>query len=316
VERLSGTRIASVLILAVVAAALAWVVSPAALPGVTRIVVLAGAVMSLNLLIGNLGLISMGHGLFIGAGAYIVAVANVKYGVPVGQGALLAIGGAVLLAIVTGFMVLRARALFFALLTLAFSQVAFVFVARDYSLTGGDDGLVGIDIPAWLDGDVQKHLLAVATTTLVCLLILIMLASPFGATLRAIRDNRDRVASLGANPTFHEFVGYIIASALGAMVGVTAAVTREAVEPGVFSWVTGATLLVMVALGGRSAFFGPIVGLAILELTRSWVQSFSEHGDLAIGALVILCALLFPEGVAPWANDVFAAHRARKREAG
>src|SRR5690349_17539899 len=185
------------LALGLLAAALAWIVPESHLPGVTRIVMLSGAVMSLNLLIGNAGLVSMGHGLFLGVGAYVVAVMNVKYGVGVGWAALCAIAASLVVAIIASIIALRARLLFFALLTLALGQVAFVFVARNYRLTGGDDGLVGITLPHWLDSDVTQHLVAVVATTAVCALLMALLASPFGATLRAVRDNSDRVASLG-----------------------------------------------------------------------------------------------------------------------
>ncbi len=296
---LSSRRIAILLAIAIAAALLAAIVPEARLPPITRTVVFAGAAMALNLLIGNAGLISIGQGLFLGLGAYVVAVANIKHGVPLYwciPGAL--VGSLVVGAIAAG-IALRARALFFALLTLALSQVGFVFVARNYDLTGGDDGLVGVQVPGWLSGDVPEHLLAVTATTAVCLLLMVLLASPFGATLRAVRDNSERVASLGGNPKVYEFAAFVIAGFLGAMMGIVAAVTDRAVEPGIISWVTGATLLVMVALGGRFTFFGPMIGAVILELTRTYVQAHSTHADLVVGIIVVLCALSFPEGIVP-----------------
>jgi branched-chain amino acid transport system permease protein len=81
--------------------------------------------------------------------------------------------------------------------------------------------------------------------------------------------------------------------------GIVMVMTQQTIEPGVFSWTTGTTLLVMVALGGRFTFFGPIVGVLFLELTRSTVQRYSSHGDLIVGALVAFCAMAFPEGIVP-----------------
>jgi branched-chain amino acid transport system permease protein len=224
---------------------------------------------------------------------------NVKYGVGVGWAALCAIGASFGVAKVAGIIALRARLLFFALLTLALGQVAFVFVARNYRLTGGDDGLVGITLPHWLDSDVTQHLLAVVATTAVCAFLMALLASPFGATLRAVRDNSDRVASLGGNPKRYEFAAFVIAGVLGSIMGIVAAATEQAVEPTLVSWTTGATLLVMVALGGRFTFFGPIFGVILLELTRGLVQARSTHADLVVGLLVVACAVAFPEGIGP-----------------
>jgi branched-chain amino acid transport system permease protein len=313
VEQFSLRRLAILLLIGLAAAALPWIVPEANLRGITRIVMLSGAVMSLNLLIGNAGLVSMGHGLFLGVGAYVVAILNIKHGVGVGWAALCAIGVSLIVAIVAGIVALRARLLFFALLTLALGQVAFVFVARNYSLTGGDDGLVGITLPHWLDTDVAQHLLAVGVTTAVCLVLMALLASPFGTTLRAVRDNSDRVASLGGNPKRYEFAAFVIAGVLGSIMGVVAATTEQAVEPSLVSWTTGATLLVMVALGGRFTFFGPIVGVIILETARGFVQARSSHADLAVGLLVVLCAVIFPEGIGP-RLQALAIDRRRARE--
>ena len=298
-EQLTSQRLLTLLLLGLAAALLVLVVPEARLPTITRTVMLAGAAMSLNLLIGNAGLVSMGHGLFLGLGAYVVAVGNIKHNVSLAWCMLAAVLASLVVAAISGIIALRARALFFALLTLALGQVAFVFVARNYALTGGDDGLVGVNVPAWLDGDLPQHLLAVAATTAVCVVLLVLLASPFGAVLRALRDNSERVASLGGNPKLYEMIAFVIAGVLGGIMGIVAALTDQAVEPTLISWTTGATLLVMVALGGRFTFLGPIAGVVILELTRSYVQMHSSHADLFVGLLVVVCAIAFPEGIGP-----------------
>jgi branched-chain amino acid transport system permease protein len=298
-EQLSFRRVFGVLAVGLAALSLAWLVPATQLPEITRIVVLAATAMSLNLLIGNAGLVSIGHGLFLGAGAYVFAIANIRYGWSLGWGVLAAIVFSLLLGAVSAIIALRARALFFALLTLALGQVGFVFTARNYDLTGGDDGLVGVTVPDWIGSDVDHHILAVLVATLVCLALLVLLASPFGATLRAVRDNSDRVASLGANPRIFEFTAFVIAGVFGSMMGIVAAITENSVVPDIVSWTTGATLLVMVALGGRFTFFGPILGAIILETARTFVQSHSSHADFFVGLLVICCALAFPEGIVP-----------------
>lgn len=298
-EHLSSRRALILLLLGLAAAALVLVVPESRLPAVTRTVMLAGAAMSLNLLIGNAGLVSMGHGLFLGFGAYVVAIGSVKLGWSLTLCIVVTISSAVVLAAVSAIIALRARALFFGLLTMALGQVAFVFVARNYALTGGDDGLVGVTVPRWLDSDLAQHFVAVGMTTGVCLLLLVILASPFGAVLRALRDNPERVASLGGNPKYVEFVAFLIAGVLAAIMGIVAAISDQAVEPTLISWTTGATLLVMVALGGRFTFLGPILGVVILETTRNLVQTYSEHADLVVGLLVMACAIAFPEGIGP-----------------
>lgn len=282
---------------------LPFVMPTSMLPELTRLVVLAGAAMTLNLLVGATGLISMGQGLFFGFGAYAVAIGTIKLGVPYWRAALFGLVVAVPLSAVVALISLRARHLFFGLLTLAIGQVAFVLVARSYELTGGDDGLVGVAIPAWLEPDMARHLLAVGVLVGVGLFLLRLLASPFGTMLGAVRDNADRIASLGGNPKLYEIMAMVIAGTLGTVFGILSATTEGNVDPQMFSWATSAMLLMMVALGGRSLFLGPILGTVLLELSRAYTQIHSANADLVVGVLVIVCAVLFPEGLAPPVND-------------
>lgn len=298
-ERFSARRLALLLASGLALCLLPLVLPATALPEITRIVVLAGVAMCLNLLVGTSGLISMGQGLFLGFGAYAVALGTLRYNLSYGQAALLALALALPLSLIVALISLRARHLFFGLLTMAIGQVAFVLVARNYELTGGDDGLFGIDPPSWAQSELAQHYLAVAAFIVVCLILLRLLASPFGATLGAIRDNPDRIASLGGNPKLYEIAVMVIGGMLTTVFGVVWAATEGGVEPSLFSWVTSALLLMMVALGGRSIFLGPLLGVLILEVSRVYLHKYSSNSDLVVGALVIACAIFFPEGVGP-----------------
>lgn len=298
-ERFNIGRLGALAVIGAIFALLPLVLSSAVLPEATRLLVIAGAAMSLNMLVGSTGLISLGQGLFFGMGAYVVAVGTIRYGLGYWQAASLAIALAIPLSALVAFISLRARHMFFGLLTMAVGQVAFVFVARSYKLTGGDDGLVGIVIPSWLDNDIAQHFFALGVFLVVGLILLRLLASRMGALLGAVRDNPDRVASLGGNPKVVELIAMVIAGTFGAVFGVLWAATEGSVEPGLFSWVMSAMLLMMVALGGRSMFLGPFIGAVILEVTRAYMQTRSANADLVVGIVVILCAVMFPEGVGP-----------------
>lgn len=291
---------ASVLPLAVIAAlfALAPLVLPAAhLPAVTRLLVISGAAISLNVMVGATGLLSMGQGLFLGLGAYAVALGTIRFRLDYWTASALALALAVPLAALVALVSLRARHLFFGLITMAIGQVGFVFVSRNYQFTGGDDGLVGVVLPRWLDNDFAQHFFALGVFLVVGLMLLKVLASPFGAMLSAVRDNPNRVASLGGNPKTFEFVAMLLASVLGTLFGALWSCTEGSVEPGLISWVMSAMLLMMVALGGRSLFIGPVIGAAVLELSRDYVQAQSSNADLVVGLIVIACAVFFPEGL-------------------
>lgn len=290
---------------------------PAYLPEVTRLVILAGTAMSLNLLVGTTGLLSLGQGLFFGLGAYVVAIGMIRYGLSYWSALALAIVLSVPVSLLGALISLRARHLFFGLLTLAIGQVAFVFAVSSYNLTGGDDGLVGVTLPEWLGSGAAQFRFAAIITVVACLVLLKIASSPFGAMLGAVRENADRVASLGGNPRRFELAAFMIAGAFGALFGALLAGVEGSVDPHLFSWVTSAMLLMMIALGGRSVFLGPVLGTLVLEIPRAYVQVHSSNADLVVGTLVILCALVFPEGIAPKLVALMAAPlRARHRAPG
>ncbi|MBB5406389.1 branched-chain amino acid transport system permease protein [Paraburkholderia sp. WC7.3g] len=296
-ERFTPARFWTLLVICAVLALAPLILPASLLPEATRVVILAGTAMSLNVLVGSTGLISLGQGMFLGLGAYIVSVGTLKFGLGFWSAAALALGISVPMSLLTALVTLRARHLFFGLLTLGLGQVAFVYVASSYTLTGGDDGLIGVPIPSWLDGDIAHHYASVCVLLVVCLLLLRLLASPFGVMLGAVRDNRDRVAAIGANPKLYEIAAMVIASVLGTLFGVVWVLAEGSVEPSIVSWMTSAILLNMVAIGGRTWFFGPLLGAVLLEASRAAVQVHSAHSDLVVGGVVILCALLCPEGI-------------------
>ena len=249
------------------------------------------------------------------AGAYTVAIGNTKFGLSIFSALALRVFFSVVVGSVVAAIALRARHLFFGLLTLALGQVGFVLVSTNYQWTGGDDGIVGLALPSWLQGDISQHLFAVMMITAITLLILLILSSPFGVSMRAVRDNFERVASLGANPKLIEFTAMVLAGCLAAICGGVLAATDEFVSPTTLSWVVSANLLVMVALGGRSMFYGPILGVVIVETVRNYVQGFSEHSDLVVGIMIIFCALAFPEGIARKVSDHFRNFNRRSSNA-
>jgi branched-chain amino acid transport system permease protein len=298
-KQFTAKRVLAALLAGAALCLLPYAISVAYLPEVTRLVILAGAAMSLNLLVGTTGLLSLGQGLFFGLGAYVVAIGTIRYGLSYWSALALAIALSVPVSLLSALISLRARHLFFGLLTMAIGQVAFVFVVSSYNLTGGDDGLVGVTLSNWLDSGPAQFRFAVVVTVISCVVLLKIVSSPFGAMLGAVRENADRVASLGGNPKRFELAAFMIAGAFGALFGAVLAGVEGSVDPHLFSWVTSAMLLMMIALGGRSVFLGPVLGTLVLEIPRAYVQVHSSNADLVVGALVIFCALAFPEGVAP-----------------
>jgi branched-chain amino acid transport system permease protein len=315
-EQFTAKRLTYLLAIGVVFYLMPLVLSRAALPEATRMAVLAGTAISLNLLVGTTGLISLAQGMFMGFGAYVVALATIKYGVSFYVAALVALAATIPLSALVALISLRARHLFFALLTMAIGQVAFYFVSSNYELTGGEDGLAGIVVPAWLDSELSQHFFAVSAMLVLSIGLLRLLGSPFGAILCAVRDNSDRVRSLGGNPKLYEIVAFMISGTIAAMYGVVFAGVEGNVDPSMISWTMSNLLIVMIALGGRFTFLGPIYGAVILEGTRAYTQAHSANADLVVGILIILCTLMLPEGLGAVMDRIRHSWRVRQTRGG
>jgi branched-chain amino acid transport system permease protein len=300
-EHFTPRRILNLLAICAAFYAMPLLLSRAALPEATRIAVLAGTAISLNLLVGITGLISLAQGLFMGFGAYVTALGTLRYGLNFYQSGLLAVVATIPLSAIVALISLRARHLFFGLLTMAIGQVAFYFVSSQYELTGGEDGLAGVVVPHWLDSDLSHHITAVSVMLVVSLAILRLIGSPFGAVLAALRDNPDRVASLGGNPKLYEFVAFVLSGTFAAVYGVLFAAVEGNVDPTMISWTTSNLLIVMIALGGRFTFLGPIFGAVIIESVQAYTQSVSDNSDFVVGVLIIVCTLALPDGL----GDIF-----------
>jgi branched-chain amino acid transport system permease protein len=132
--------------------------------------------------------------------------------------------------------------------------------------------------------------------------------SPFSALLRALRDNPDCVGSLGGNPKIFEFAAFVITGTIASVYGVVFVGVEGNVDPTMISWTLRNLTIVMIALGGRFTFLGPIFGALILESTREYIQVHSANADVVVGITIIACALIFPEGLGETVKRIQGPH--------
>jgi ABC-type branched-subunit amino acid transport system ATPase component/ABC-type branched-subunit amino acid transport system permease subunit len=284
----------------------------------TSALVLALWSVSYNLMLGYTGMVSFAHAAYYGVGAYTVALLYQDLHWSVLPGLALSPLVAGLVGLVTGFISLRAVRLYFALLTLAISQVCFVIAFEWYSFTGGDNGIHGISPPDFLTNPTIQYYF-IAAVVAVCLLVMFMLVrSPFGAALLAIRENRLRAAAVGLNVKRYELSVFTISAAFAGVAGALFAIYDLQAYPQLMYWTESAQPVVVVLLGGMGSFLGPALGAAVYTWLASSVgQNFPAQFDIVLGAIVLGVVLVAPGGLGS-AFDVvrqWLARRGGEREA-
>ena len=265
----------------------------------TSALVLALWAVSFNLMLGYTGLVSFAHAAYYGIGAYAVALFYDKlHGSPV-VGLLLAPAAAGVLGLVTGWIALRAVRLYFSLLTLAISQLLFVIAFQWYDFTGGDNGVHGLTNPDWLTDPTPLYYFVALVVGLCLLLMFLVVRSPFGAALVAIRENRERARSIGINVKAYELAVFTIAAVFAGVAGGLYAIYQGQAYPQMLYWTANATPVVITLLGGTGAFLGPALGAFIYtQLSNTISVRFPFQFDIVLGAIVLLVVLIAPGGFA------------------
>ena len=272
----------------------------------TRIVVMGLAAMSLNFLLGFTGVLSFGHAAYFGLGAYGVAMA-IKY---LGAGTMPAIALGMLIAtlaaMIIGALIVRRRGVYFAMVTIAFGQVFYFLAFRWNSVTGGDDGLTGwhrapIDFGlATLDifGNDKAFYYFVLAIFAICVgAMAILLSSPFGRSLVAIRENERRARFLGVPIEFHIWLSFVISCLFVSVAGALYALLNNFTDPRALRFDLSGNLVIMAVLGGMRSFWGPLIGAAIFVALQDFVSSRTENWMSVIGLVFVLVVRFFPRGV-------------------
>jgi ABC-type branched-subunit amino acid transport system ATPase component/ABC-type branched-subunit amino acid transport system permease subunit len=280
----------------------------------TEALVLALWAISYNLMLGYTGMVSFAHAAYYGVGAYTVALLFQNYHLPVLVGLLLAPVSAAVFGFVTGLIALRAVRLYFSLLTLAISQLLFTIAFNAYGLTGGDNGVHGIQVPDALSDYTTMYYFVGAIVALCLLLLFLLTRSPFGAALAAIRENRERARSIGINVRAYELAVFTISATFAGIAGGLYAIYQQQAFPEMMYWTANAQPVVIALLGGIGAFLGPAVGAFVYTaLENRLSSSFPNQFDVLLGAIVLGVVLAVPGGFASLPN-LFATLRSRFRQ--
>jgi branched-chain amino acid transport system permease protein len=261
--------------------------------------------MSLNLVVGHGGMFQFHHGVFYGVGAYTIALILKKTSLPMWTGLIAGPIAAAIAGLIIGWLCVRLTRLYFGMLQISLGSLIWVIVFRWYSFTGGDDGLPGVPMPQILAPQNHSYYFVLAILIICLIIMYLILKSPFGNTLQAIRDNPQRCEAIGINVTRHQLIAIVIATFFAGVAGVLFVVLERSVSAELLFWVLSLEIFIMCLLGGWFTFAGPILGAAIIVALRTFVGIFTEYWTLILGIVLILIIFFLPEGVMGFFQKLF-----------
>ena len=263
----------------------------------TIIFVTALLAMSLNLVVGHGGLFQFHHAVFYGVGAYTAGLVLAKTSLPWWIGF---IGGPIVAAaagLLIGMLCVRLNRLYFGMLQISLGSLIWAIAFRWYSLTGGDDGVHGIPIPEFISSLKSVYYFVLILVSICLILMYLILKSPFGTTLQAIRDNPERCTAVGINVRRHQLMAIVVATFFAGVAGVLFVAVEGSIFPDLLFWILSLEVFIMCLLGGWFTFGGPILGAAIIVSLRTFIGTYTEYWTLILGVILILLIFFLPDGI-------------------
>jgi branched-chain amino acid transport system permease protein len=296
-----------------------------------KIMIMAIFALSLDLLVGHSGMVSLGHAAYFGLAAYVLALISPKY-----EAASLwltlpaAMAAAGIAALVIGALVVRTAGVYFIMVTLAFAQMIYA-VFHDTKIAGGSDGIYitvrpDLDLggfkPLNLESPAEFYYLVLALLALVFWFLHRLLHAPFGRALAGIRLNEQRMRSIGYPVSAYKLAAFVLAGALAGLAGYLAACQFGFVNPDILAWHQSGTVLMMVILGGMGRLHGAVIGafayvfLQEIFSTPAILGAYAKHWQLPMGGLIVVIVLVLPHGIGGFLDAVLRRHgRGRARNA-
>jgi len=263
----------------------------------TEILVYALFALSLNVIIGFSGNVSFGHAAYFAIGGYANAILLTTYGWPL----IFAFPAAVVLsgvaAAFVAYFCTRLTDIYFAMLTLAFLMLVWAIAFKWRSVTGGDDGFVGVTVPAFIDTRVPFFYFTLIVVTTSCIILWLICHSAFGQSLIAVRENLTRAGFIGVNTRLMRGIAFVIAGTFAGVAGAIFAMYNRGVYTESAFWAESAQVLIMTLLGGMYSFFGPAIGAAALYLLERFSNEYTEYWPTVLGVILLIIVLVLPEGL-------------------
>jgi branched-chain amino acid transport system permease protein len=262
-----------------------------------EILVLGLFAVSFNMIFGYMGQLSFGHAAYYGVGAYATGLLMVKASLPLPVGLVLSMAAAGICALIIGYFCVRLTGIYFAILTLAFGQMLYYIIFQWYSFTGGDNGLQGIVPPDLLFGATAYYYFTLCVVTAALIVMWYISRSPFGYTMRSIRENADRTRFIGINVRRYMLINFVVAAMFAGLAGGLWGPFNRSIAPDLCNWHQSGIPVFMAVIGGPMGFLGPMIGSVIYTFLMAFVTGFTQYWPLVIGSVIIFVVLFMPGGV-------------------
>jgi branched-chain amino acid transport system permease protein len=262
---------------------------------------------SLNLALVFGGMYQFHHAVFYGTGAYGFALMLTKTNLPPVFAFVVGPVLAAVLSLIMGIICVRLSKLYFGMLQLSLGSLVWALVFRWYSFTGGDDGIHGVAMPAFISSITGSYYFVLAVSAVSLFFMFRIINSPFGRLFQAVRDNPERSEGIAINVKVHQLVGLVLAGFFGGVAGVLFVTVEGSVFPDLMFWTLSLEILIMCLLGGWFTFWGPMLGAAIIVSLRTLVGAYTEYWTLVMAIILMLLIFFLPEGVLGYFQQRFAA---------
>jgi len=254
-----------------------------------------------NLLIGYVGLLSFGHAMFFGGAAYISGYVVKAWGWNPEAGILAGTAVAAMLGLVAGLIAIRRQGIYFAMVTLALSQMVFFFCLQA-KFTGGEDGIQAIPRRAFLGfieikNDLSFYYVVLAIFVFGFLVIYRTINSPFGQVLKAIRENEPRAVSLGYRVDQYKLLAFVLSAALAGLAGSTKALVFQLASLTDVTWQMSGEVVLMTLVGGMGTILGPVIGAAVIITMQNYLAGFGEWVLVIQGIIFVVVVMAFRKGI-------------------
>jgi branched-chain amino acid transport system permease protein len=263
--------------------------------------------LSINVISGYGGMITLGHAGLLGVAGYGVAILTTHSGWALGPAAVAALLLCALVSVCFGALAVRARGTYFVMITLAEGMVIWGIAQRWSDLTGGENGIPGVPKPSFATEYWQYYYLVLAVVAACTFLIARFVRSPFGLSLRGIREADDRLAPLGYNVFLHKLVAFTVSGIFAGVAGVLLAMYNNFIGPTDVFFIASAEGLLMSILGGIGTLTGAYVGATVVVVIQEWVSSYFQRWQTLLGVVFVLVVLFASDGiVGAWTRFVWA----------
>jgi branched-chain amino acid transport system permease protein len=284
-------------VIVAVAAALPLVLSNYQVGLATEVLIFGILAMSIDILGGFAGRTSLGHGAIFGVSTYVVVYATAQAGLPPAVAFALGVLAATLIAAIFALLAVRTSGVYFLLLTLALGMIVWGICLRWTQVTGGENGMRGDVRPALLMAHSAFYWTVLAAAAVVAYAMWRFVRSPFGLTLRGIRDSESRMRSLGYNVPLNLFIGFTVSGFFAGIAGALYAMFNNFVSPSTVALAQSVEGVLMMIAGGVGTLFGGFVGAAAIIALENVVSSYTERWQMVLGVTFVLIVIFAPEGI-------------------